>query len=220
MKNKNTPPKIQTDTLTFKGKPYETREVYLTKSIGWVTVARDTLQKVLIKDNSGGLEYVNKEAEIIDEGICYYANEWEFILTPKKLKALIYDSNDALPKKETYYSVRTVVATSEHTAIDKVQMGNFDERHPLCDKVLTKTQLLDALKEKVKSRYFLFGEQNVDIFMNEGMRNLKRHVQDGETAYTHEHKDGDDVTNLLEAMNGCFDYAELTKKEYEQINNF
>ncbi len=218
--DKSTPaPKIKTDTVEFKGKSYETREVYMGKEIGWVTVARTNLQKVLIEPNTGGLTYVNRYAQEIDESVCYYANEQEFLMPAKELKKLIYGSNgDQLPKQETYFSIRTVTSNSETKAITKICDGEFDESHPLCDKVLTREYLLTALNEQGKSRYFLFGEQNVRTFIAKGMSGMKRRIQkENETAYTHEHKPTDDLTDLLNAMDGCFEWAELTKKEYDQI---
>lgn len=49
-------------------------------------------------------------------------------------------------KQDYYYSVRVVKAKSEDDAIDKVCDELFVEDHELMDVVLTKEQLIEALK--------------------------------------------------------------------------
>jgi len=45
-----------------------------------------------------------------------------------------------------YFSIRVVRANTKEEAIKKIENGDFEDRHPLCDKVLSGTKLL---KEKV-----------------------------------------------------------------------
>lgn len=58
--------------------------------------------------------------------------------------------------KQIYYSIRVVEATSENSAINKIHAGKFNEQDELCDKVLTKSELLHALNgTKPKSNWIV-----------------------------------------------------------------
>lgn len=50
-----------------------------------------------------------------------------------------------MPKEVTYYSVRTIKAETQDEAISKVEDGEFDESHELCDRVLTTEELIKEL---------------------------------------------------------------------------
>lgn len=50
--------------------------------------------------------------------------------------------------KQTYYSIRTVVASTENKAIKMVEDGDFSEADPICDKVVTKEELIRILTGK------------------------------------------------------------------------
>jgi hypothetical protein len=56
--------------------------------------------------------------------------------------------------KQTYYSIRTVVATSEAEAIEAVELGYFDKENELCDKVLTKSELIRLLMAQKPTRNY------------------------------------------------------------------
>jgi hypothetical protein len=47
--------------------------------------------------------------------------------------------------EKTYYSVRTIKAKTQYEAITKVEDGDFDEMHELCDEVLTTEELIKKL---------------------------------------------------------------------------
>lgn len=56
--------------------------------------------------------------------------------------------------KEFYFSIRTVVATSQADAIKKIEAERFNESHELSDKVLTESELRRILNgEKPKQNY-------------------------------------------------------------------
>lgn len=58
--------------------------------------------------------------------------------------------------KEFYFSIRTVIATSQADAIRKIEAGRFDESHQLSDKVLTESELRRILNgEKHKKAYIV-----------------------------------------------------------------
>jgi dsDNA-binding SOS-regulon protein len=50
-----------------------------------------------------------------------------------------------MAKEVTYYSVRTIRATSKKEAVEKVEDGEFDEMHEMCDEVLTTEELIKQL---------------------------------------------------------------------------
>lgn len=47
-----------------------------------------------------------------------------------------------------FFSIRVVRAMDREDATDEVENNNFDENHPLCDRVLTKEELLKELNKK------------------------------------------------------------------------
>jgi len=56
--------------------------------------------------------------------------------------------------KEFYFSIRTVIATSQADAIKKIEAERFNESHELSDKVLTESELRRILNgEKPKQNY-------------------------------------------------------------------
>ena len=56
--------------------------------------------------------------------------------------------------KEFYFSIRTVIATSQADAIKKIETERFNESHELSDKVLTESELRRILNgEKPKQNY-------------------------------------------------------------------
>lgn len=57
-----------------------------------------------------------------------------------------------MKKTQTYYSIRTVKATSKQKATERVKDGFFDETQSICDKVLTKKELLIELKKANKRK--------------------------------------------------------------------
>ncbi|HTC01024.1 MAG TPA: hypothetical protein VK705_10105 [Ferruginibacter sp.] len=44
-------------------------------------------------------------------------------------------------KNKTYLSIRTVTAINKEEALKKIEAGDFDTSHPLCDKVATMQEL-------------------------------------------------------------------------------
>jgi hypothetical protein len=81
-----------------------------------------------------------------------YEYEWDgdedfyIIINGKRFKAESIDF-DFSKKYEAYYSVRVVIASSEKEAIEMVQEEIFEEEDELdlCDKVLTREELIKAL---------------------------------------------------------------------------
>ena len=56
--------------------------------------------------------------------------------------------------KEFYFSIRTVIATSQADAIKKIEAERFNETHELSDKVLTESELRRILNgDKPKQNY-------------------------------------------------------------------
>ena len=49
---------------------------------------------------------------------------------------------------ETYYSIRTMIASSEREAIDKIEQQDFDESNPICDRVVTLDELKRLLEDQ------------------------------------------------------------------------
>jgi hypothetical protein len=48
-------------------------------------------------------------------------------------------------KKQTFYNIRVATATTEAKALGKLLDEKFDTKNPLCDTMLTESQLLDKL---------------------------------------------------------------------------
>jgi hypothetical protein len=68
----------------------------------------------------------------------------------------------------------------------------------------------------MKTIYFLFGEQATASYLNGGLKQL---VKDNNIieATIYAHPKTASPFDLLDAFNGCFDYATITKQEYEFI---
>lgn len=47
--------------------------------------------------------------------------------------------------KQTYYSIRTITASSQKEALSKVLDEDFSENDPICDMILTKSELINKL---------------------------------------------------------------------------
>jgi len=47
-----------------------------------------------------------------------------------------------------YYSIRVVCATTHEEAIDKVIEQEFEESDDICDRVLTRSELLETLNKR------------------------------------------------------------------------
>lgn len=69
--------------IEFKGKQYETRELYLDKHRGSVTVARLDLSEAIGDPHK-------MPGRGVDEQIAYYADNDEWELSDKELKEAIY----------------------------------------------------------------------------------------------------------------------------------
>lgn len=65
-------------------------------------------------------------------------------------------------KKEIYFSIRTVKAKNTEDAIEEVISGNFDESHDMCDKVLTKEELVKELNGKIK--HAVLTDEDGDVY--------------------------------------------------------
>lgn len=65
-------------------------------------------------------------------------------------------------EKQIYFSIRTILGTDTENAIEQIEGENFDESHELCDKVLTKEELLKALTRKTK--YAVLTDEDGDVY--------------------------------------------------------
>ena len=70
---------------------------------------------------------------------------------------------------------------------------------------------------KNKTIYFLFGEQAVRSYSDGGLKQL---IKDGniDDSTIYAHPENGDVFNLLDAFNGCFDFIQITKKDFDIID--
>jgi len=63
--------------------------------------------------------------------------------------------------KEFYFSIRTVIATSQADAIKKIETERFNESHELSDKVLTESELRRILNgQKPQQNYVVEVKSN------------------------------------------------------------
>jgi hypothetical protein len=78
-------------------------------------------------------------------------------------------------------------------------------------------EVAEQVKE-LKEYYFLFGETACRQYQDkESFEEFLENLDDSFSI--HKFIEGDDPTILLEAMNGWFDYAKITKEEYEQLSD-
>jgi hypothetical protein len=69
-----------------------------------------------------------------------------------------FASEEVPVSKESYWSIRSVMASVESDAIESVQDGNFDESNPVCDKVVPQ-KLFDDMANSLSSAICLIRDQ-------------------------------------------------------------
>lgn len=69
--------------IEYKGKQYKTREIFVDKNVGHVTIAELALSDAMSP-------MIGKEAKAIDDTIAYYANPEEWKLSDQELRDSIY----------------------------------------------------------------------------------------------------------------------------------
>lgn len=77
--------------INFKNKLFPLREVQLSESNN-VFISTVDLNNLLMTETGS---FVSKEAELIDEGIYYYVEPYQFFLSNKKLLKLIAEETNA-----------------------------------------------------------------------------------------------------------------------------
>ncbi len=79
------------EQINFQNKLFPLREVQLSKSNN-VFISTVDLNNLLMTETGN---YVSKEAELIDEGIYYYVELYQFFFSDKKLLKLIVEESNA-----------------------------------------------------------------------------------------------------------------------------
>ena len=74
--------------IEYNGKQYNTREVFVDKHRGHVTIAEVALSDALFPNGTD--KKTTKEAEAIDDTIAYYADPDEWVLPEQELRDAIY----------------------------------------------------------------------------------------------------------------------------------